>query len=154
MMADMTQQRRVLAWAGAAVGALLAGGLLMLLVAQDLDTADQVASVLGALVGLAGLGVSIYALKRPALQPAAGSVTASGDRAVAVGGSITGGVSTGNHNATALAPSHRRTMRVPPPPPAGPGGTVQATGERSVATGGGVSGGVSTGDGTTGPDGS
>jgi hypothetical protein len=130
---------------------LLAGGLLVLVMARDLDTADQVASVLGAIAGLAGLGVSIYALKRPAPQPAAGSVTASGDQAVAVGGSITGGVSTGNHNATAPAPSRRRTMRVPPPPPAG---TVQATGERSVATGGGVSGDVSTGDGNTGPDGS
>lgn len=154
MMADMTQQRRVLARVGAVVAALLAGGLLGLVVARDLDTADQVASVLGAMAGLAGLGVSIYALKRPAPQSAAGSVTVSGARAVGVAGSITGNVSTGDHNTTARETSRRRTRRVPQPPQStGPGGTVQATGERSVATGGNVAGGVSTGDGNAGPDG-
>ncbi|MFJ8667066.1 hypothetical protein [Streptomyces sp. NPDC093600] len=148
----MTQQQRVLAWAGAVVGALSAGGLLAFVVARDLDTADQVASVLGALAGLAGLGVSVYALKRAAPQSAAASVTVSGVRAVGIGGSVTGNISTGDHNSTAPEPSRRPARRAPQPPPADAGGAVRVTGERSVAAGGYVVGDVSTGDGRTGPE--
>ncbi|MGW0469275.1 hypothetical protein ACWDX6_29075 [Streptomyces sp. NPDC003027] len=149
----MTQQQRVLAWAGAVVGALVAGGLLAFAVARDLDTADQVASVLGAIAGLAGLGVSVYALKRSPPQSAAASVTVSGVRAVGIGGSVTGSICTGDHNSTAPEPSRPRARRAPQPPPAGSGDAVQATGERSVAVGGYVVGDVSTGDGRTDPEG-
>ncbi len=146
----MTQQQRVLATVGAVVGTLLAVGLLGLVTARDLNVANQVAGVAGAVIGLIGVGVSVYALKRPASPPVAGAaVTAGGDRAVAAGGSIFGDVSTGDHRSTAQGRGRRQTRSAPRQPPADPGGITQATGERSVAAGGDIAGDVSTGDGSS-----
>lgn len=106
----MTQQQKALARSGAVVGALLAAGLLVLVVARDLDTADRVASLVGAIVGLAGLGVSVYALKRLAPRPVAGpAAIAGGVRSVAVAGSISGDVSTGDHHFTVRGSGRRQT---------------------------------------------
>ncbi len=144
----MTQYRKVLAWGGAVVGGVASVGLLVLLVAGELDTADQIASVAGAVIGLVSLGVSVYALKRPAPEPESGTAAvANGDRAVAVAGSITGDVSTGDRRST-VPRSGRRARSVPQARPAAPGGTAQAAGERSVAVRGDVTGSVSTGDST------
>jgi hypothetical protein len=144
MMVGMTQQK-VLAWGGAITGALLAGGLLVLAVARDLDKADQLASVVGAAIGLASLGVSVYALRQPASLPGSGStvtVTASGDSAVAAGRDISGEVSTGNRHFSGRERRPRRTQDVPPP--AVTGNTVQATGDGAVAAGRDITGNVST----------
>ncbi|MBC3991416.1 hypothetical protein H8N00_21570, partial [Streptomyces sp. AC563] len=99
----MTGRQRALAWGGVTAGALLAIGLVALVVIADLDTAGQVAGIVGTIVGLAGLGVSVYALRRPAAPappgptaPASPAVTASGHRSVAIGGNVSGTVSTGD----------------------------------------------------------
>ncbi|GGU78441.1 hypothetical protein GCM10010275_11490 [Streptomyces litmocidini] len=109
---------------------------LLLVAVTDLGKADQIASVVGAVLAAAGLGLSLWAQsgRRPT------GVEATGNRSVAVGGSI-GTVVTGDG---AQAPS------APPAMPAGgatatPTGPVTASGERSVAAGGDI-GSVSTGD--------
>lgn len=155
-----------MAWGGVTAGALLAVGLVALVVIADLDTAGQVAGIVGTIVGLAGLGVSVYALRRPAAPappgppaptaPASPAVTASGHRSVAVGGGISGTVSTGDgptpapahsrHGAAPLAPP---TVSPAPTTPPATTHTAHASGERSVAIGGNVSGIVTTGDATT-----
>ncbi|MCX5214787.1 hypothetical protein OG689_36960 [Kitasatospora sp. NBC_00240] len=73
----MTAQYRAVAWAGATLGALAAVGLAVYVMVGDLGTADRVASVLGAVVGLAALAASLYSLRAPATPPAlaAGAVT-------------------------------------------------------------------------------
>lgn len=117
-----------------AVG-LAVGGVL------DVDAADPWASVAGGAAGLLGLAVTLYALVGPAPAPApapTASVTASGTRSVAAGGSI-GAVSTGDGASTALPPT------MPASPPRSANGPVTASGERSVAAGGDI-GSVSTGD--------
>ncbi|MGW4752099.1 hypothetical protein [Streptomyces chartreusis] len=103
----------------------------------NVDAADPWASVAGGAAGLIGLAVTLYALLGPAPSTTP-SVTASGTRSVAAGGSI-GSVATGD-GATAGPPP---TMPTPPPRPAS--GPVTASGERSVAAGGDI-GSVSTGD--------
>lgn len=145
----MTRRRRTLARLGAMVGALLAAALIVLVVVADLDTAGQVAGIVGTIVSLAGLGVSVYALKQPGPQQTAGlAVSADGHRSVAAGGDISGRVSVGDSHAAAPTPRHRRTQPPPPSTPA-PRGTVRAQGERSVAAGGDISGTVSAGDDTS-----
>lgn len=139
----------MLAWFGVVVGVLLAAGLIVLVVVADLDTAGQVAGIVGTIVGLAALGVSVYALRQPGSQGAAGpTVTSGGVRSVAVGGGVSGTVSTGDRHTSVQVPGRRRAAGPPPTaPPPGASGTVHASGERSVATGGEISGDVSTGDG-------
>ncbi|WP_329280296.1 hypothetical protein [Streptomyces sp. NBC_00691] len=119
------------------IGVAAAGVLALLVVAfVDLGTADQIASVTGVVLALAGLGLSLWAqFGRGGAAP----VEASGTRSVAAGGSI-GVVVTGDGTRTPAAP--------PAAPPAGgttPTGPVTASGERSVAAGGDI-GSVSTGD--------
>lgn len=76
-------------WVLAVVGVLVAGGLGALVAVGDLDTADQVASVVGAVVGLCALGVSLYALRRPSAAESAPR-SASADRgSIAAEGNIT-----------------------------------------------------------------
>ncbi|MFE6779004.1 hypothetical protein [Streptomyces sp. NPDC057702] len=164
----MTQRQRVWAWGGVALGALVALGLVVLVVVADLDTAGQVAGIVGTIAGLAALGVSVYALRQPppapAPAPAGPTVTAGGPRSVATGGAVAGTVSTGDGPAPA-SPAPRPpgahptgptpagpTPPAPAPsgaPPAVPGGATHATGERSVAVGGDLTGTVSTGDTST-----
>lgn len=122
-------------WAGVGVG--VAGVVALVVVAVvDLGRADQIASVVGALLAAAGLGLSLWSR-----SSAGGAVTASGQRSVAAGGNI-GSVVTGNG---AQAPAPPVTPSPSAPPSAGPAGSVTASGERSVAAGGDI-GSVSTGD--------
>ncbi|TGB06799.1 hypothetical protein E4099_17920 [Streptomyces palmae] len=112
----------------------------------DLDSANQSASIVGAVVGLAGLVASLYGLHRTGDAQGGGtSVTASGARAVAIGGNA-GTVVTGDGvTVPAAAPA--------PPAPGVPGGqggagavNVQAQGDRSIAAGADIGTAV-TGDG-------
>ncbi|WP_241776092.1 hypothetical protein [Streptomyces exfoliatus] len=116
--------------AGTGVGALLAVAV------SDLGKADQIASVTGAVLALAGLGLSLWAQFGSRGQAA--PVVASGTRSVAAGGSI-GVAVTGDGVRAPAAP--------PAMPSAGPtaAGPVTASGDRSVAAGGDI-GSVSTGD--------
>ncbi|MEU8893411.1 hypothetical protein [Streptomyces sp. NPDC048442] len=75
------RRQRVWAWAGLVVGGLLAVGLIVLVVAADLDTAGQVAGIAGTIVGLAALVVSVYTLQHPSPQSPA-APRAGGDPAV------------------------------------------------------------------------
>ncbi|MEV6248251.1 hypothetical protein AB0M38_18930 [Streptomyces sp. NPDC051742] len=119
--------------AGAGVVALLAVAVV------DLGKADQIASVTGAVLAVAGLGLSLWA--QFGRGGRATPVEASGTRSVAAGGGI-GAVVTGDG---VQAPP---AMPVPPAmPTGGPAATgpVTASGERSVAAGGDI-GSASTGD--------
>ena len=133
-----TTPSKALLWSG--VGVAGAGVVALLLVALvDLGKADQIASVAGVVLALAGLGLSLWAQfggRGPA--PVEAAVEASGARSVAAGGSI-GVVVTGDG---VQAPA------TPPAMPAGgstASGPVTASGDRSVAAGGDI-GSVSTGD--------
>lgn len=130
-MAATTPSKRLLrsgiAVAGSGVGALLAVAV------SDLGKADQIASVTGAVLALAGLGLSLWAQ-----FGRSGGVEAAGSRAVAAGGNI-GVAVTGDGARAPVAP--------PAMPAGGPTapGPVTASGDRSVAAGGDI-GSVSTGD--------
>lgn len=118
-------------WAVAVLGAVVAVGLVLVALLIDLDTADRVASLVGAVVGLASFVVALYALHRSGTAPirssVGGTVEAAGFRSVASGGHI-GRVLTGDHNViTGPAPS------VPPTPAAGAPRSARAAGDRSVA---------------------
>ncbi|OEJ28653.1 hypothetical protein AR457_33595 [Streptomyces agglomeratus] len=144
---------RVWAWAGAVAGICVAVALVLVAVLVDLDTGDRVASVVGAVAGLAGCAVALVALLREPAADAEPGIDASGERAVGVGGGVRGIVSTGD-NAALRAPDAG-----PPPPPAGtpsPGpspspGPVSAPGDRAIAIGGDLDGIASTGDAATTP---
>ncbi|MFB6633948.1 hypothetical protein ACFCWY_29055 [Streptomyces sp. NPDC056362] len=130
-----TTSSKPLLWTGAGVAVL--GVIALLLVAfADLGKADQIASVAGAVLAAAGLGLSLWA--RFGQRSGGGEVAASGTRSVAAGGSI-GVVVTGDG---AGAPSTPPAMPSGGPAATGP---VTASGERSVAAGGDI-GSVSTGD--------
>ncbi|MFF7775910.1 hypothetical protein ACFZCG_15950 [Streptomyces tanashiensis] len=136
---------KALLWSGIGVAALGVAALVAVAVA-DLGKADQIASVVGAVLAAAGLGLSLRAqfgqrsggaVEATGARPGV-AVEATGARSVAAGGNI-GTVVTGDR------------AQVPAAPPAMPsGGTtatgpVTASGERSVAAGGDI-GSVSTGD--------
>ncbi|MGY1499815.1 hypothetical protein ACW4TU_25095 [Streptomyces sp. QTS52] len=100
-------------------------GLTAVALMADLETANQVASIVGALVGLAGFVVSVWAL----LRSERAAVEAS-NGAVAAGGNV-GRVVSGNSN--------RLTGALPTPPSApGSGTSSKADGLGSVAAGGSI----------------
>ncbi|MFF0561508.1 hypothetical protein [Streptomyces sp. NPDC004266] len=78
-------------WLAVVLAGAVSIGLTAVAVLADLDTAGQVASIVGAVVGLAGVVVSVVALTRPAggTDGAVRRVRA-GRGAVAAGGSISG----------------------------------------------------------------
>ncbi|MFZ3474051.1 hypothetical protein ACODT3_05895 [Streptomyces sp. 4.24] len=156
----MTRRARTIVWGVAVLGGLAAAGLGALVIAGDLEKADNVASIFGAVIGLVGLILSVVSLQRtqsptqtptpaptpapaPAEAPAGGTVTAEGARSVAVGG-----------HAGRIVTGDRTSLTTPPPAPrpaaeapAGPPPSARATGERSIAAGGSVEEAI-TGDGT------
>ncbi|MFJ9307683.1 hypothetical protein [Streptomyces cyaneofuscatus] len=150
----MTRRARIIVWGASVLCVLVAAGLGALAVAGGLDRADKAASIVGAVIGLAGLVVSLYALHRspapgpvpPAPGPAAGTgsaTVAEGVRSVAAGGSIGRAVTGDGVSLTGPAPV------LPPSSSSGGGGaagSARATGERSVAAGGDIGEAV-TGDG-------
>ncbi|MFE1909569.1 hypothetical protein ACFW96_38845, partial [Streptomyces gardneri] len=97
-MAAQTQGRsKALLWCGAGIGVVGIGALIAVAV-TDLGKADQLASVVGAVLAAVGLGLSLWGqfggAAAPAPAPAAPDVTASGAGSVAAGGNI-GSVVTG-----------------------------------------------------------
>ncbi|GAA3580800.1 hypothetical protein GCM10022419_072870 [Nonomuraea rosea] len=106
MMAGMG--KRALVWTGAVVAVAPLVGLGIYFARVGLADADQLASVIGVFVALAGLGVSVYGLitGRPPAQPEPPQketpppprpdVSASGPRSIAIGGDNSGIVSTGD----------------------------------------------------------
>lgn len=138
-------QSKPLWWAGIGIGVLGVAALVAVAVA-DLGKADQIASVVGAVLAAVGLGLSLWSL-RGGGAGAAGGVTAAGERSVAAGGNI-GVVATGDGATAGPAPTPPASGGTPAPanPVARPAtGPVTASGDRSVAAGGDI-GSVSTGD--------
>ncbi len=120
---------------------LAAVGLTVLALTVDLDTADRAGSVVGAVVGLAGLVVSLVSLHRTESDASGGGpVEAGGSRSIAVRGSI-GYARTGDRR-RGMRPIHPAAVPVVPVPPGGagmePAGPVRAPGERGIAAGGNV----------------
>jgi hypothetical protein len=114
---------------GAGAAALIVGAVI------DVDAADPWASVGGGAAGLVGIGLALYA--HFALTPTRPSVSATGERSIAAGGSI-GAATTGDGAAPTVSPA------MPAATPPAPGGAT-AAGDRSVAAGGDI-GTASTGD--------
>ncbi|MET9615586.1 hypothetical protein [Kitasatospora indigofera] len=104
----MTAQYKALAWAGAILGALTAVGLVVYATVGDLETADRVASVLGAVVGLAALVVSLFSLRTP-VAPATGAPRIRIDRTVNADGTVRGRIRAGGEGPApaARARAHR-----------------------------------------------
>ncbi|WP_435186291.1 hypothetical protein [Streptomyces sp. bgisy126] len=122
----------------AAVSAAAVVGLTLVVVLVDLDTADRVASIIGAVISAISLAGFVYTLSRPA------DVAVAGARSVQAGDSI-GRAVTGDNN------RQRGTVTQPQPSAAGPGPSSTAIapgvpGERGVAAGGSI-GEAITGDG-------
>ncbi|MEU2688941.1 hypothetical protein ABZ654_34695 [Streptomyces hygroscopicus] len=120
------------------VCAAAAVGLTVVAFAVNLATADQVGSLVGAFIGLAGFLVSLWAL----LRSPATAVEAS-DGGVAAGGSIGRIVTGDNNHLTPSAPA--QPPSISPAPSAGP---VRAAGSGSAAAAGNI-GEIITGDGNT-----
>ncbi|MER6022089.1 hypothetical protein [Streptomyces anulatus] len=145
----MNARTRIVVWAVAVGCGLVAVGLIVVAFVVDLETADQTASIAGALVGLAGLAVSVYALRRPGPatpgDPVAADapVEAGGDRSVAAGGNIRRVVTGDNVSLTTPAATLPQTGAEPTGSPR----PVRATGERSTAAGGDIDEAI-TGDGS------
>ncbi|MFE0101271.1 hypothetical protein [Streptomyces sp. NPDC059009] len=154
-----------LTWTGIAACALGSAGLVTVAFV-DLGSADQLASVGGGVLALLGFAVALWSRRTGTAPEPDGTppptVTASGERSVAAGGSI-GSVATGDGAAAsppapAPAPAPAPTPAPAPAPAPAPGPapgtpppTVTASGNRSVAAGGSV-GSASTGDGTPAPN--
>ncbi|MBT2483003.1 hypothetical protein J7E94_33560 [Streptomyces sp. ISL-94] len=123
----------------------LCGVLVLPSVLEDPATRWAVASALGtAVAALAGMWGYGFATRTPGPD-----TQASGVRAVAVGGSNSGSIFTGDTGAPGQSPGQAGGGNpTSPPTPAPPvaGGTVTAAGERSIAIGGDSTGPLSTGD--------
>lgn len=161
----VTGWQRVLWWVLAVVGAGAAVASVVWGIGDELEKADQVASVVGAIAGVAALALSLYQVTRPSPpgpQPGTGTpsppapaptgpVTA-GDRSIVAGRDVIGS-STGDHGpAGSAGPGVQASPPSPapspppasPPPPAGP----TTAGNRSIVAGRDVRN-SSTGDGPT-----
>ncbi|MEU9919478.1 hypothetical protein [Streptomyces sp. NPDC051001] len=131
----MTGWKKIALVVVAVVCAVAAVGLTVVAFAVDLETANQVASIVGALVGIAGFVVSVWAL----LESSGVTVEAS-NGGVAAGHSV-GRVVIGNNN--------RLSGSAPMPTSSGgSGGTSKADGRGSVAADDSI-GEVIQGDGNT-----
>ncbi|MFE4670593.1 hypothetical protein ACFRI7_37195 [Streptomyces sp. NPDC056716] len=151
-----------------AVPTLVCGAWVLPALVADAGARWGVASALGAAVAaltvLWGQGFAATGGGRTAPVPGAATVHASGVRAVAVGGSVRGDISTGDGGGRGAAPSSAGPApapdgdggvpaALPPDPASAVPGSVVASGERSVAVGGGVAGAIFTGDRTEGGSG-
>lgn len=77
-------------WVLAVVAALMAVGLPLVWVLVDLNTAGQVASLVGAVGGFVGLVISVLSLRGTGPGSGVGRRVRAGQRGIAVGGDITG----------------------------------------------------------------
>ncbi|WP_328512929.1 hypothetical protein OHB25_58975 [Streptomyces mirabilis] len=136
----MAGWRRGVLWVVAVAAGLTCVGLALLLWLKDLNTAGTVAGLAADTLTLVMTVFAVRGLLQSG-QPAANGVMASGEGAVAAGGSI-GRVVTGNNSQlSGPAPT-------PVSGPAAPTGPVEASGSKSVSAGGSIGEAV-TGDGNS-----
>lgn len=76
---------RTLAWTGGAVTSVATAGLITYFAAVGLDEANKIASVISAIIGLAGLAVAVYGVlvahrspPQPVIAPAAPTAASGG----------------------------------------------------------------------------
>ncbi|MDP4505791.1 hypothetical protein [Nonomuraea turcica] len=128
-------------WISLLVGGLVAGALGVIFIVLDLEQADQLASVVGVFVALAGLGISVYgvvlARRGQASSPVSSSATAARSGADAGHTTITGAGDTNNtikggtfHAPVTMARDITGPPVLPPTPPPpspseGPDGSEQ-----------------------------
>lgn len=117
-----------------AMCAAIAVTLTLIAITQDMEAADRAASVIGAIVGLAGLIVSIYFSLRQARTNDV-TVRASGRGATAVRGNV---VSNAFGSRSRVSGAINNGAPAPSPPFAA--GEIQAQGEGALAAGGDVAG--------------
>lgn len=133
----MSDTRRRVMWAVAALCGVTGVGLALVAVLVDLDTADRTASVVGAVVALVGLALSTYTLLQ-APANAGGTARAQGRGAIAASGSISGNAIGARSKVSAapapVVPGTPQTNSVTPGP------QVESRGEGAVAAGGDISG--------------
>ncbi|MGW8486447.1 hypothetical protein [Streptomyces sp. NPDC055886] len=131
----MSGQAKIWVWLTAALSAAGVITLVLIAVFADLDTADRLASVAGAILASLGLVIAVVQLAR-----AGGAVPVTGARSVQSGSGI-GRAITGDRNRIhGPAPAA--------PAPSTPSNTLPAPGERGVSAAGPVGEAV-TGDGNT-----
>lgn len=119
---------RLLFWSTALVCTGVAVALTLWAVLGDAAGAERASAVVGAVVGLAGLVASVFALR----TGGGAAVRAGGRGAVAAGGSVIGNAIGADSRVTGLAPAARAAP--------GPDRTVSAQGDGAVAAGGDVTG--------------
>lgn len=140
-----TPMRRLWPWA---VGSVCGGAIVALIVVAivvDLGTAGAVASVISGVVALAGLTLSVFTLVK-ASDRTGGTVSASGERAAAVGGNA-GRVITGDNSTFSATTPVPAPAPAPPVTPQASQPDVSASGNRAAAVGGNAEE-IITGDGT------
>ncbi|MFD8291110.1 hypothetical protein ACFV2B_23205 [Streptomyces lavendulae] len=120
------------------VAAVVAVGLLVVLVVADLDTGDKVASIVGAVLAGAGLVVAVLSLLRDSAPPVGQEVRA-GQGGVAVGGNITGSALGTNSHVSAQPPVAGAPGGAGPVAPVQGNGSVVAD-PGGIAAGGDISG--------------
>jgi hypothetical protein len=120
----MTGWKRVLAWASTIAGGLALVGLGVVFVVVGLDTADRLASVIGAFAALVGLGLSGYGV---VLARRTAPVSGPGPQRVA--GVDTGG---GVDVVDGVAGNVRLGVAAPSVPAGPPAVTPPTAGEQSV----------------------
>ncbi|MGW1642942.1 hypothetical protein [Streptomyces lavendulae] len=120
------------------VAAVVAVGLLVVLVVADLDTGDKVASIVGAVLAGAGLVVAVLSLLRDSAPPVGREVRA-GQGGVAVGGNITNSALGTNSQVSAQPPVAGAPGGAGPVAPVPGNGSVVAD-PGGIATGGDISG--------------
>ncbi|WP_328946925.1 hypothetical protein OG259_41090 [Streptomyces sp. NBC_00250] len=118
------------------MAALVTTGLLVVVIAVDLDTGDRIASIIGAVLACAGLVIAVASLNRRD-TPSAGYSVQAGTGGIAVGGNITG---------SALGSNSRVSAQPPPASTAAPAdGAVAPTPSVTAEPGGIAAGGDITG---------
>ncbi|WP_406097042.1 hypothetical protein [Kitasatospora purpeofusca] len=119
---------RLLFWSTALICTGVAVALTLWAVLGDAAGAERASAVVGAVVGLAGLVASVFALR----QGGGATVRAGGRGAVAAGGNVIGNAIGADSRVTEVDLAERGAP--------GPGRAVSARGEGAVAAGGDVTG--------------
>lgn len=133
----VSDTRRRVMWAIAALCGVTGVGLVLVATLVDLDSADRTASVVGAVVALVGLALSAYTLLQ-APANVGSAARAYGRGAIAASGSISGNAIGARSKASAaaapVAPVTPQTNPVTPAP------QIESRGEGAVAAGGDING--------------
>ena len=122
---------RFLIWSGVAVAVAATAGLAALFAVAGLGRADEVASVVGAFIGLAGIGVSVYGLVQARSDAGPGPADDDADRQAVSGSTVSG--RTVQVSKSAGGVTVRPSPRAPVPPAATAAGTQDAAAPTAAA---------------------